>query len=141
MRIFVDTGAWMALEITNDQYYLRARAYYQKATKGRTLFFTNDYVLDEVYTRLIYDVHLKAAQEFHQQILSAVDRRQLVILEVGDKDRQLAWQILHKYSDHEFSFTDATIVAQITELHLDEIFTFDKHFREINLSTSLDREY
>lgn len=138
MRIFVDTGAWMALEIKNDQYHPRARTYYQTATKSRTLFFTNDYVLDEVYTRLIYDFHLKQAREFHQQILSAVDKRQLVLLEVGDKDRKLAWLMLDKYSDHKLSFTDATIIAQVTELHLDEIFTFDRHFRDVNLPTNLD---
>ena len=127
----------MALEIKNDPYHSRAKNYYQVVTKKRSLFYTNDYVLDEVYPRLIYDIHLKAAEKFHEQMVSAIAKAQLVLLEVGDKDRRFAWQILHKYSDHKLSFTDATVVAHFAELHLDEVFTFDQHFHDINLPTNL----
>lgn len=138
MKVFVDTGAWIGRHIKSDLYNFAAKKAYAYYKNARALFYTNDYVLDEVYTRLIYDVHLKAAQKFHEQIKSALNKRQLVLLDVGDKDRKQAWQILDKYAEHRLSFTDATIVTQFIELNLDEIFTFDSHFRDIRLPTNFE---
>jgi len=138
MRIFIDTGAWMGYEIKNDQHHGEASAYFKKAKKDRALFYTNSYVLAETYTRLIYDLHLKAAEIFHEHVLSSVEKHQLVVLEIVPEDRQRAFEILKKFSDHKLSFTDATIVANFYEYHLDEVFTFDKHFKDIGLPTNLE---
>lgn len=137
MKIFVDTSAWIALELNNDQWHQKAVECHQKYRKTRSIFYTNNYVLSEVYTRLIYDVHLKSAYTFHEQIASLLFENQLVLLEVGHIERENTWKQLLKYSDHKLSFTDGTIVAQVKELGLDQIFTFDRHFKDINLGTNL----
>ncbi len=137
MKIFVDTSAWLALEIAKDKNHTAARLYTQELKGIRALFFTNEYALAESYTRLIYDVHLKAAQQFYANIKFATKQEGLIILEVDSTARESAWEELQRYSDHQLSFTDATIVANFKTYKLDAIFTFDKHFRDINLPTNL----
>jgi predicted nucleic acid-binding protein len=80
---------------------------------------------------------LKAAQIFNFRTRAAVDKQQLMVLEIGQIERDKTWEYLEKFSDHKLSFTDATIVVNFKEYNLDQIFTFDKHFRDINLPTNL----
>ena len=136
MKVFVDTGAWLALEIRNDINHNSAKKYLQLLKRRRALLFTNTFVLSETYTRLIYDVSLSAAKKFHNQIMEGV-RKNLTIFEVDSPTREMAWRQLSQYSDHKLSFTDAIIVAQYKNYHLDAIFTFDNHFKNINLKTNL----
>lgn len=137
MKVFVDTSAWIALEVDKDISHKAAKYHTRVLKKKRALFFTNEYVLAETYTRLIYDVHLSAAYQFHHNINFAIKEEGLIVLEVDPSVRELVWRELLRYSDHKLSFTDATIVANFKLYKLDEIFTFDRHFKDINLPTNL----
>lgn len=136
MKVFVDTGALIALEVRKDFLHSQAKQYFALLKKKRAQFFTNDYVLVEAYTRLIYDLHLKAAKQFHDNTLRLLEKKQLALLEVEPHHREKVWEELESYSDHKLSFTDGTIIVHFHEYHFDEIFTFDKHFRDINLPTN-----
>lgn len=136
MKVFVDSSAWLALEIRNDIYHISAVKEVTEFKKQRALFFTNDYVLAEVYTRLIYDFHLLVASQFHEKIITGT-KTNLTILEIDDRERTLMWQKLEMYKDHKLSFTDASVVVNFIDLNLDNIFSFDRHFRDINLPTNL----
>ena len=137
MKVFIDTGAWLALEVINDINHHEAEKKY-KAYKGlRSVFCTNDLVLSETYTRLIYDVDLKASEKFHEQVKNLTKNGELAMFEIDSSGRDAAWFYLKKFSDHKLSFTDATIIANFKEYRIDEIFTFDRHFKEINLPTNL----
>lgn len=137
MRIFIDTSAFLALEFKTDRHHLVARQFFTHLKSQRALFYTNNYVLAETYTRFIYDLHLKAAQKFQEYILQLATLNQLIIIEVTSEDSEQVWAGLERYSDHKLSFTDGTVVASFKKYHLDQIFTFDKHFKEINLPTNL----
>lgn len=136
MKVFVDTGAWLGLKVVNDEHHLEAKSYFGKAKKSRAMLFTNEYVLVETYTRLIYDFGLSAAQKFNEWIRSGVGAN-LTVIEIDERERNRVWEILEKYRDHNLSFTDATIAVNFFDYNLDEIFTFDRHFRDINLPTNL----
>jgi len=43
--IFVDTGAWIALTDTSDQYHLKARRIYAELKRERPRFLTTEYVV------------------------------------------------------------------------------------------------
>jgi uncharacterized protein len=137
MKVFVDTSAWIARQVNSDVYNKSSIKSYQRYKQNRALFFTNSFVLSETYTRLIYDYGLKVASRFHEIVNEALELRELSIFEIDDEEREIAWIYLEKYQDHELSFTDATIVANFSEFKLNEIFTFDHHFKEINLPTNL----
>lgn len=137
MKVFVDASAWIARQIKRDKNNQLAKKHYEIYKKQRALFYTNEFVLTEVYTRLIYDVHLLAAKNFHKCILSSIEKNQLVLIEIDPKDREEAWSYLQKFSDHKLSFTDATIIANFRTYKLDEIFTFDKGFKIYGLPTNI----
>lgn len=137
MKVFVDTSAWLATEIANDYNYKPAIKHKAYLERERAMVFTNEYVLAETYTRLIYDKNLNAAYGFYKKIMRGVKESSLSILEIDHFGREEAWKELLRYSDHKLSFTDATIVANFKLYKLDEIFTFDRHFKDINLPTNL----
>ena len=137
MKVFVDSSAWIALEVANDINHKASIRNIQKLKRERSLFFTNEYVLAETYTRLIYDINLAAAKKFHDNIRFALKEEGLIILEIDSQIREAVWGELNRYSDHKLSFTDGTMVVNFKYYKLDEIFTFDKHFKEINLPTNL----
>ena len=137
MKVFVDSSAWISIEVANDINHKASILNIQKLKRERVLFFTNEYVLAETYTRLIYDINLAAAKKFHDNIKLALKEEGLTILEVDYQIREVVWAELTRYADHKLSFTDATIVVNFKHYKLDEIFTFDKHFKDINLPTNL----
>ena len=69
-ELFVDTGAWVALNNKKDKYHSEAvRANKDFLDKGY-FYITSGYVLDETYTLLRYDVGHKRAVEFGGEIKS-----------------------------------------------------------------------
>lgn len=136
MKVFVDTGVWLALEVRNDVNHSAARKFLQILKSRRALLYTNTFVLAETYTRLIYDISLTAAKTFHESINKGI-KSNLTILEVDHPIREMVWKQLIRYGDHRFSYTDGTIIVQFYSFQLDTVFTFDKQFRNINLPTNL----
>ncbi|MBU1110000.1 PIN domain-containing protein [Patescibacteria group bacterium] len=137
MKVFVDTGAWLALQIKNDLHHHAARKFSQKLEGRRAHLFTNSFVLSEAYTRLIYDVNLEAARVLRQKVIAGSNKGNLTLIEVNSMDRNQAWEILRKFSDHKLSFTDATIIANFEKYRMDIIFTFDRHFEAVKLPTQM----
>lgn len=135
MKVFFDTGAWIALQIKQDSNHLRAVQYYKHLQKQRAMLYTNDYVLVETYTRLIYDFGLRMALKFRQETEEGISKN-LNLIEIDKKEREQTWKILQKYSDHELSFTDGTVATNFWAFNLDTVFTFDHHFRDIGIETN-----
>src|SRR3989344_8748690 len=120
MKVFIDTGAWLALEIKNDVNHRDARKFVDFIKKRRALLFTNTLVLSETYTRLIYDVSLTAAKKFHEKIIEGT-RKNLTIFDVDLSIDETVWNQLQRYGDHRFSYTDATVIVHFKKFILDTI--------------------
>lgn len=135
MKIFLDTSAWLALQVKNDIANQAAKEYFTNLKAKRSLLYSNDYILLETYTRLIYGVNLEAAKKFRQFVQQAVQAGELVLLEVDNQTLTLAWTKLEQYSDQQLSLADATIMAHLEIYHLDSIFSFDQDFKKCNLET------
>jgi predicted nucleic acid-binding protein len=136
MKVFIDTSAWLALEIKNDINHSSAKKFAQELIKKRALLFTNNHVLSETYTRLIYDINLKTATKFQETIKKAVSKN-LRVLELLTMEFDKVFEELKRYKDKKFSFTDGSIVFHYKKYRLDSIFTFDHSFKEANLPTNL----
>jgi len=50
--IFVDTWAWVALAVTDDQYHGAAKKEHARLKKKRLRYVTSNFVLSEVITHL-----------------------------------------------------------------------------------------
>jgi len=129
-RLFIDTGAWLALNNKRDKYHLEAvKANKDFLDKGY-FYVSSEYVLDETYTLLRYDVGHKRAVEFGAEIKLLQEIGDIRIVHINQDILSRAWEIFEKYSDKDFSFTDCTSFAVMAILAIKEAFSFDKHFEQ-----------
>ncbi len=125
--VFVDTGAFFAIENERDRYHAEALdARHELMSRGERLV-TSDYVLDEVYTLIRMRVGHRAAVDVGESIRAS---RFFQIEPVRPADFEAAWRIFSRYDDKPFSFTDCTSFALMERLKIKTAFTFDRNYRE-----------
>ncbi len=54
MKVFIDTGAFIALFVSSEKYHSKVSKKYKEYRKQRAQLFTSYYILDELFT-LDYD--------------------------------------------------------------------------------------
>lgn len=134
--LFVDSSGLYAYFYPRDQCHETARAFFEAERTGDLPYrplFTNDYVLDEVVTRLGRHASHEVASEALTSIYdgSAFDYR-----EVNGDVIATAVERFRAYDDHgELSFTDHVIAAHADILAVDHVFTFDGDFETLGLTT------
>lgn len=126
--IFVDTGAWIALIDTSDQYHHKATRIYTSLKKQRARFLTTGYVVDETITRVRYDAsHHLALQCLDLLTLS----KKIGILRMIHTDEAIfneAVSIFQQYDSAVLSFTDCVSFAVCKRYKINQAFAFDQHF-------------
>ena len=124
-ELFVDTGAWVALADQDDKYHKRAAKEYPDLLKRHRRLITTNLVVAEVYIILRKALGHAAAITFLESIRSSprIEKVQSTEeLEIEAED------ILRRYSDQDFSYTDAVSFALMRQRGIDTAFAFDKHF-------------
>lgn len=129
-RLFIDTGAWIALNNKKDKYHTNAVKTNKKFLDNGYYYITSDYILNETYTLLRYDVGHKRAIEFGNEIKSLKEMEKIKIVHINQDILDKAWEIFEKYSDKNFSFTDCTSFIVMEMVGIKESFSFDKHFEQ-----------
>ena len=124
-RIFVDTGAWIALADGSDDLHDRARAIYSTVLQPGNRLVTTNLVIAESHNLIRRRVGHRAAMQF----LEAMRTSPRLDRVYSDHDLELAGEaILRRYADQEFSFVDAVSFAAMQALSILEAFAFDNHF-------------
>ena len=85
MTVFIDSGGWLSVLIESDQYHEIGADYFRAMMAVGALAVTTDYVLDEVITRLRYDVGHPKAAEFLRLIHDATDSGALAIHRIDEQ--------------------------------------------------------
>jgi len=127
-KLFIDTGAWIALNNTKDIHHKTAVKANREFLDSGYLYVTSDYVLDETYTLLRSDVGHNRAVKFGNEMSALHKRGKITIFHINQVVLEKAWGIFEKYSDKDFSFTDCTSFIVMELLSINEAFSFDKHF-------------
>jgi len=127
-KLFVDTGAWIALNNAKDSHHKSALNANKDFLDASYFYVTSDYVLDETYTLLRFDVGHKRSVEFGNEMTGLHKKGKINIVHINQVVREKAWEIFEKYSDKDFSFTDCTSFIVMELLSINEAFSFDKHF-------------
>jgi predicted nucleic acid-binding protein len=122
--IFVDTGAWYASAVPDDENHQKAQEWL-KANTGPLL--TTDYVIDETLTLLKVRGHAPLAMELGEALFAG-ELADVVL--VTEDDIQQAWQTFRQFRDKDWSFTDCTSKVVIERLQATQAFSFDHHFRQ-----------
>ena len=123
--LFVDTGAWFALADVSDQYHTQAIDIYPKVLKDFDSLITTNLVVAETYVLIRRNIGHQAAMIFLENVAGSP---RIVKIYSDNILEETAEDVLRKYHDHDFSFTDAVSFAVMKQLGIDEAFAFDRHF-------------
>ena len=122
--IFVDTGAWYASTVPDDENHQKAQEWLKANTEP---LLTTDYVIDETLTLLKVRGHAPLAMELGEALFGG-ELADVVL--VTEDDVQRAWQTFRQFDDKGWSFTDCTSKVVMERLRVAQSFSFDRHFRQ-----------
>jgi predicted nucleic acid-binding protein len=123
--IFIDTGAFLARHLRNDQHHLSAVETWKKIASNREPCVTSNFVLDETFTQLAR----RAGCDFTVQRANNIYASQaLAICRPTREDELHALRLFAKYPDQHVSFTDCISFALMKRERIHRVFSFDRHF-------------
>lgn len=124
-ELFVDTSAWLATLDPRDKYHQAAVAFYQDALARYPRLLTTNLVIAETYVSVLKKAGYHKAISF----LDSVEQsRRFQCIWSGQELEAQARDILRRYDDQDFSYTDAVSFALMQQRKLTEAFAFDHHF-------------
>ena len=122
--IFVDTGAFFAYAVPDDEHHQVASKWFRE---NRQPLITSDYVVDETLTLIrARTPGIRAIQLGGLLFSSSL----AAIHYLTESDIEAAWQVFRTFTDKEWSFTDCTSKVLIEQLGITHAFSFDQHFRQ-----------
>jgi len=126
--IFVDTSAWYALEVEDDENHASALALREELRKGRYgALLTSDYILDEVITLLRIRKGVEPSFKFANKVLRS---KSVSIIWINGLIFDAALKLLKQRPDKKWSFTDCTSFIIMSQLNVKEAFAFDQNFEQ-----------
>lgn len=127
-KLFIDTGAWIALIVSKDQYHQAAAEYYRHLNPA-TQRISSSHVISETYTWLRYKSGFAYASRFIATIRQASANDSLTVVQDDIDLIERAEQLLFHYPDQKLSYTDALSMAIIEREKITQVFGFDHHFQ------------
>ncbi len=124
-RVFVDTGAWFALQVEDDEHHEAARTTFPSLLAVCRSVVISNLIVGETYTLLRTTKGYAAAKRFLEKIAQSPKLERFFITETLE---QQAYNLLHRYADHPFSFVDATSFVLMRQQRIRYAFAFDRHF-------------
>jgi len=128
MKLFVDTGAFIALADADDENHKAAAAFYRNSKKKGTRFVTTNFVVCETMNYLRSRISHQVAVLFRENLNKSGF---IEVIRVTPSIEDAAFVIFKQYKDKDFSFTDCTSFSIMRSLRLKKAFAFDKHFEQL----------
>ncbi len=125
-QTLTDTSAIYALIDRDDSNHRKAAAILRAAVRqGVTPLITN-FIVAESHALLLSRLGAGIARDWLTKQIWPVEP-------VTPADEKKAREIIQRYTDKEFSYTDATSFAVMARLGIQTAFAFDVHFRQYGL--------
>lgn len=127
MKLFIDTGAFIALTDMSDENHQAANNFYIKVKEKGIKLVTTNFVVCETMNYLRAKVSHEVAVAFREGFKKS---SLFEIIDITPLLDEAAFRIFKQYADKDFSFTDCTSFAAMQFLKLRKAFAFDKHFEQ-----------
>jgi uncharacterized protein len=126
MMTFIDTNAFLARYLKNDQYHAVTLKTWRELEQAAVPLFTSSFVLDETFTLLGRRASYSFASE---RAIAIYNSKVLTIVRPSLEDELAALEVFTKYADQRVSFTDALSFALMRKQGISRVFSFDQHFQ------------
>ena len=125
-QLLVDTSAVYDLIDRDDTYHRKAVTLLRYVPRrGLTPLLTN-FIMAESHALLLSRLGAEIARDWLLRQIWPMER-------ITPEDEEKAREIIRRYTDKSFSYTDATSFAVMERLGIKEAFAFDPHFRQYGL--------
>ncbi|MCA1743775.1 MAG: PIN domain-containing protein [Desulfovibrionales bacterium] len=123
--IFIDTGAFIARYLKKDQFHQQSLSLWSDLELKNEKLVTSNFVLDETATLL----SRRAGNVFAAKRLKNIYTSYVFQILRPDRDDEItALDLMDKFSDQAVSFTDCVSFVLMNRMHIESVFTFDRHF-------------
>ncbi len=123
---FADSSGFYAVTDRDDNNHRTALAITRELQRQRWTLFTSTYVLAEQHA-----LHLsRLGRDIAFRPPTLIDRSDSRIIRVTAVDEARAREILARYEDKEWSFTDATSFSVMERFRIQYAFSFDSDFTQ-----------
>lgn len=124
-RVFIDTGAFVALAERRDPEHERARAAWELLTRSRARLCTSVLVVAETFTFIDRRGSREAALRWRDSLRAGPN---IDILDCRASHVERAWAWLHRKELHKLGMVDACSFVLMQEGKIGTAFAFDSHF-------------
>lgn len=122
MKLFIDTGAFLALTDADDQNHKAAAAFYRNVKEKGIRFVTTNFVVCETINylraRMTHDIAVFFLENLKKSGF-------IKMITVTPPIEDAAFSIFRQYTDKDFSFTDCTSFSIMRTLKLKSAFAFE----------------
>jgi predicted nucleic acid-binding protein len=130
-KVFVDTGAFVALRNRAEREHQAARKTLSTLVAERASLFTSNYVFAETYTALLIRVGRDEAIRWGRRFRTG---EAIELIRIDESVEEDAWSILESHGDKRWSYVDGTSFALMEREGSREAFAFDRHFAQRGLA-------
>jgi uncharacterized protein len=124
-RVFVDTSAFLALLIREDEAHSAARRVFAGLRQAKAVLVTTSYVLVETYALLGRRVGVDAVRAFRNDFAPL-----LSVVWVDAAMHESALDLLIERSRRQLSLVDAVSFLASRDRRITRVFAFDPHFED-----------
>lgn len=126
MKLFLDTSGLLSVFDRSDAHHAVCSSFWEDLFRKQQYEpLISDYILDELTTRVRYQVSHGKALQVLTTLLELVERRRLGLVWVNQTHFTEARSIFESYDDQEFSFTDCTSFAICQRSGVQNDFSLD----------------
>src|SRR3989338_3735622 len=126
MKVLVDSDFYIGMYLNSDIHNKTVQSILESLDES-TVFYTTCEVVDEVSTKLSYNVSKSIAIKF----LEDLDKLQTIIIHTDENLSELAISIFKKAKSKNVSLTDCFNTAVFIEYKLDCILSFDQYYKKL----------
>jgi predicted nucleic acid-binding protein len=124
-RLFVDSGAWIALRSQRDQHHEEADRLFHEAVTRRIVLFTTNLVLAEVHRLTLF----RAGVEPALRALDRIDASPSVTVHCpGAEHHASARRWIERLAPRPVTYADAVSFAVMEEVGCSDVLGFDPDF-------------
>ena len=120
----IDSSAFYAIVNRREVHHAEATEIFERLSRDEWRLFTSNFIIAEAHALIL----TRQGWDMGRRFLNQFESSKIGVIRVTEEDEQRAKEIIYRYSDKTFSYTDATSFAVMERLGIAFAFTFDSDF-------------